>query len=178
MCDERTASRLSTFNSAKRNGLSAENLVNMAQLHDHWTYGLESPTYTPTASLILPKSKASASKTICLPTPTLQDLLNPAAPNEEPSFLCDDPYNTELLDDDSDSESELEDTPVPIVTRTSNLERLEIDALVDLANPKLVARYNESSQPVAATQPPKPAQSRTRTAEWTNENWAARDLDF
>ena len=150
----------------------------MAQLHDHWTYGLESPTYTHTASLILPKSKASASKTICLPTPTLQDLLNPAAPNEEPSFLCDDPYNTELLDDDSDSESELEDTPVPIVTRTSNLERLEIDALVDLANPKLVARYNESSQPVAATQLLKPAQSRTRTAEWTNENWAARDLDF
>ena len=87
MCDERTASRLSTFNSAKRNGLSTENLVNMAQLHDHWTYGLESPTYTHTASLILPKSKASASKTICLPTPTLQDLLNPAAPNEEPSFL-------------------------------------------------------------------------------------------
>ena len=96
----------------------------------------------------------------------------------EPSPISDDPYNTELLDDDSDSESELEDTPVPIVTRTSNLERLEIDALVDLANPKLVAHYNESSQPVAVTQPLKPAQSHTWTAEWTNENWAARDLNF
>jgi DNA polymerase IIIc chi subunit len=95
-----------------------------------------------------------------------------------PSFLCDDPYNAELLDDDSDSESESEDTPVLITTRTSNLERLEIDALVDLANPKLIARYNESSRPVAVPQPPKPAESRTRTAEWTDENWAARDLDF
>ena len=64
------------------------------------------------------------------------------------------------------------------MTHTSNLEWLEIDALVDLANPKLVTRYNESSQPVAVTQPPKPAQSHTWTAKWTNENWAARDLDF
>ena len=57
MCDERGASKLSAFNSAKRNGLSAENLIHMTQLHDHWTCGLESPMYTHTAPLHLPKPK-------------------------------------------------------------------------------------------------------------------------
>ena len=54
MCDERTASKLANFNSAKRNGLSAQNLKYMAQLHDWWTYGLNAPTYTHTANLHLP----------------------------------------------------------------------------------------------------------------------------
>ena len=76
----------------------------------------------------------------------------------------------ELLDDDSDSESELEDSLVPIVTHTSNHEWLKIDALIDLANPKLVTCYNKSSQPVAVPQLSKPAQSCTWTAKWTNEN--------
>ena len=62
MCDEHTASRLSTFNSTKCNDLSTENLVNMAQLHDHWAYGLKSPTYMHIASLILTKLKAFTSK--------------------------------------------------------------------------------------------------------------------
>ena len=50
MCDERTASRLSIFNSARRNGLSAENMVHMAQLQDHWTYGLEASASTHCSS--------------------------------------------------------------------------------------------------------------------------------
>ena len=41
MCNECLASQLTAFNSEKRNGLSAENLIRMAQLHDHWTYGLD-----------------------------------------------------------------------------------------------------------------------------------------
>jgi hypothetical protein len=57
MCDERSASRLSAFNSAKRNGLRAENLIHMAQLHDQWTYGLESPIYSHSAALHLPKAQ-------------------------------------------------------------------------------------------------------------------------
>ena len=73
MCDERLASQLTVFNSAKRNGLSAENLIHMAQLHDHWTYGLDTPKSTHTAALHLPRLKPSC---VHLPTPTLQDLMN------------------------------------------------------------------------------------------------------
>ena len=32
MCDERTASKLSAFNTAKRNGLTGPNIIRMAQL--------------------------------------------------------------------------------------------------------------------------------------------------
>jgi len=96
MCDERGASKLSAFNLAKCNGLSTKNLIHMAQLHNHWTYGLESPMYTHTATLHLPKPQ-TAPKTIHLPTPMLQDLLNPAPANEEPSFICADPYGTQDL---------------------------------------------------------------------------------
>jgi hypothetical protein len=86
--------------------------------------------------------------------------------------------NTDLLDDDSDSESESEDTPAPIIICMSSLEWLKINALVDLANPKLVTCYNKLSQPAAAPQLPKPVWSHTQTVEWTNKNWAAQDLDF
>lgn len=153
MCDERTASKLSAFNSAKRNGLSAENLIHMAQLQDHWTYGLESPAYTHSAVLHLPKPEI-VPKTIHLPAPTLQDLLNPlTANNDESVFITSDPYGAESLEDD---ESEAEDLG-PVITRGSQVERLEIEKLVDLANPRLLARYTESSS-LESVQPAKPMQ--------------------
>ena len=122
MCDKCTASRLLTFNTAKHNGLSPENLVQMAQLQDHWVYGLNKPSHTHTAALQLPKTHTPPSS-ICLPTPTLQDLLNPAlADEEEPLFICDDPYGaTALKDDNNESGDE------PIITRGSQVKRLEID---------------------------------------------------
>jgi hypothetical protein len=172
MCDERGASKLSAFNLAKRNSLSAENLIHMAQLHNHWTYGLESPMYTHTATLHLPKPQ-TAPKTIHLPAPTLQDLLNPAPANEELSFICADPYGTQDLNDD---ESEAEDSE-PIITRGSQVERLKIEKLVDLANAKLLVRYTEPSrltQPEkSATQPPRAAAS-----PWSDDNWSAKDANF
>ena len=85
MCDERTALKLSAFNSTKRNGLSPANLINMAKLQDYWRYGLGSPGSEHSATLKLPKAPKSTS--VHLPTPTLQDLLNPAPPNDEPEFL-------------------------------------------------------------------------------------------
>lgn len=134
MCDERSASRLSAFNSAKRNGLRAENLIHMAQLHDQWTYGLESPIYSHSAALHLPKAQ-TAPKTIPLPAPTLQGLLKLTRSHLSDSFICTDPYGLE-----DDDESEAEDCE-PTITRGSQVERLEIEKLIDLANPKLLARY-------------------------------------
>ena len=111
MCDERTASCLSTFNSARCKGLSAENMVRMAQLQDHWTYGLDASTSTHTAALQLPKPGNTA-QSIHLPAPRLQDLLNPAPlngsgdTNSEPTFMFDNPYGANLLDDDDNLETE------------------------------------------------------------------------
>jgi hypothetical protein len=177
MCDERTASRLSTFNSAKRNGLSAENLVHMAQLHDHWTYGLESPAYTHKATLQLPTVQTTP-KSIRLPAPTLQDLLNPAYPDdEEPSFFVNDPYNAAALDADEEDEEEDDE---PMVMRGSDVERLEIDELIDLANSKLIARYSDSSEKASSREPAVAARpsSTVPATPWTEDNWAAKDADF
>jgi hypothetical protein len=77
MCDEHTASKMSAFSTAKRNGLSGENIIRMAQLQQYWCYGFTNPKYSHTATLTLPKTKPSA-QPIQLPAPTLNDLLNPA----------------------------------------------------------------------------------------------------
>jgi hypothetical protein len=104
----------------------------------------------------------------------LQDLLNPASPDEEPSFFVNDPYNAAALDEDEDEDDEL------TITRGSEVDRLEIDELIDLANSKLVARYSDalantsSHQPAVAAQP----SSNVPATPWTEDIWAAKDADF
>jgi len=59
----------------------------------------------------------------------------------------------------------------PIVTHRSQVERPEIEKLIDLANTKLLARYTESfrlTQPVKPAQPPRAAVSL----------WSAKGADF
>jgi len=142
MCDERTASKMSTFSTAKRNGLSGENIIRMAQLQQYWRYGFTNPKYSHTATLTLLKTKPSA-QPIQQPTPTLNDLLNPAlADSEELIFMPSDPYGAFALDDKEDGEDS-EDEDLPTITRSS-IERLQIDDLVDLSAPKLLARFIES----------------------------------
>ena len=173
MCDERSASRLAAFNSAKCNGLSAENLIHMAQLHDHWTYGLDAPKSTHTAALHLPTSKPSC---VHLPAPTLQDLMNPSSASdklEEPSFICDDPYGTAMLDDDEDADDK------PTVTRGLEVKRLEIEKLINLANSKLVARYSGTLESKGSAPPAvKIAPPTAVTDKWSDENWVAEEADF
>ena len=77
MCDERTASKLSAFSTAKRNGLTGPNIIRMAQLQQYWNNGFSDPNYKHKARLTIPKSQ-TVPATIVLPPPTLQDLLNPA----------------------------------------------------------------------------------------------------
>ena len=89
MCDKRTASRFTAYSTAKRNGLTGEHIIQMAQLQQHWTYGLEAPAYTHQTHLKLPKQNALAP--IQLPTPRLADLLNPTPANDEVIFNHPDP---------------------------------------------------------------------------------------
>jgi hypothetical protein len=149
----------------------------MAQLHDHWTYGLDAPKSTHSAALHLPKATPSHAHLAAL---TLQDLMNPSSISddlEEPTFICDDPYGTAKLEEDEDEDDE--DDSQPIITRGLDVERLEIDKLVDLANPKLVACYSGglkskgSPLPVVNVTPPTAV-----TDKWSDENWVAEEANF
>ena len=179
MCDERTASKMSSFNSAKRNGLSGANIIRMAQLQQYWTDGIGGTTskYTHKAHLTLPKSQSQV-RSITLPAPSLQDLLNPDQTNED-STVETDPYGAEFLEDDED---DTDDTPV--ITRSSALERLEIDTIINLAEPKLIARFNlnECSSALNSIKGKAPATqlSQKTSQKWsaTNTNWAKDDFDF
>ena len=55
-----------------------------------------------------PKMHTSPSS-ICLPAPTLLDLLNPTSVDEKEPFICDDPYGATAFEDDD----ELNDEPQP-----------------------------------------------------------------
>jgi len=89
-------------------------------------------------------------------------------------FFVNDPYNAAALDEDEDEDDEL------TITRGSEVDRLEIDELIDLANSKLVARYSDalantsSHQPAVAAQP----SSNVPATPWTEDIWAAKDADF
>lgn len=173
MCDERTASKMSSFSTAKRNGLSGANIIHMAQLQQYWTTGIGGTAkYKHNAHLTLPKPQTQPT-TITLPAPTLQDLLNPESSDEDLADI--DPYGAAFLDDgDSDDEND-----TPVITRSGNIERLEIDSIINLAEPKLIARFDEpstSSAPKASTAkaPPKPSE------KWSaaNSGWANKDFNF
>ena len=139
-------------------GPDPENMVCMAQLQDHWTYGLEASTSTHTAALQLPKTGNTA-QSLHLPAPRLQDLLNPAPldgsdnPNFEPTFMFKDPYGASLLDDDNDSDTEGDE---PTITRASLVKRLEIKNVVNLASKKLLPRYDNALEPKLLHSHPNP----------------------
>ena len=91
----------------------------MAQLQQHWTYGLDAPQYSHSTCLTLPKTKSST--TVVRPTPTLADLLNPVTnddlDNTEYLFNHPDPYGmiaADNRDDDSDSDDGGDDA-LPVV---------------------------------------------------------------
>lgn len=174
MCDERTASKMSAYNTAKRNRLSPEHIVKLAQLHQHWTHGLEGPTYKHAASLNLPR--ANPSSAIHLPSPTLKDLLNPTTADEGLLFNHPDPYGAEFL---NDGESDDDDPSVlsPITTRGQSVPRLEIDKLLDLTSEKLIARYSDGKG-TGKTRARAVPEAVPVASPWVGEDWAKQDFDF
>ena len=86
-----------------------------------------------------------------------------------------DPYNAAALDKDEEGEDD-----EPIITCGSDMHRLKIDELVDLANSKLVAQYSDASEKASSHQPAVAAQpsSNIPATPWTEDNWAAKDANF
>jgi hypothetical protein len=188
MCDERTASKLSAFNTAKRNGLTRPNIICMAQLQQYWNHGFSNPNYNHKARLTIPKSQTHPT-TIVLPPPTLQDLLNPVpsadGPGDSDDHLLAPTTTAEEMYGATFDEGDDDESPPITFIRGVNLERLAIEAFVDLANPKLIVRFQDSpatSAPGSAkgnandSQPPK-----ARSSKWSEEDaqWASNgDLDW
>lgn len=172
MCDERTASRMTALNSAKRNGLTGTHIIQMVQLQQHWTYGLEAPTYTHTARLSLPKQDNAS---VQLPAPKLADLLNPTPANEDIRFDSLDPYNISSLFDPDDDDSDSDDND-PIITRGGT--RLDIDDLIDLQNTRLVNRFDGKKTLKPSTKETKKSRGTASKEEWQPAQYKVADLDF
>jgi len=87
-----------------------------------------------------------------------------------------DPYNAAALDKDEEDEEEDDE---PMITRGFDVDRLEIDELVDLANSKLVAQYSDALEKASSHQPAVAAQPSSNIPEtpWTEDNWAVKDAD-
>jgi hypothetical protein len=136
----------------------------MAQLQQYWTNGIGGTTfkYTHKAHFTLLKSQSQATS-ITLPAPTLQD------PANNDSIVDMDPYGAAFLEDD---ECEDEDDTL-VITRSDALECLEIDSIITLAKPKLIAHFNEcSSASLTATAPA------TQVSQKTLQKWSAASDDF
>ena len=169
MCDERTASMLSAFNVAKRNGQNPANLINMAKLQEEiwsWISWIR-------ALCDIGTPKAPKSTSVHLPAPTLQDLLNPVSPNEEPELLIADPYGVQALGTEEDGEKDC-----PVIICHSDLIRLEIEDLIDLQNTKLQSRFMEDpiAKPTMSTLHAHPTTAAPRN--FTDEDWSKDDFLF
>ena len=175
MCDKRTASKMSSLNTAKRNGLSGANIIRMAQLQQYWTNGIGGTTskYTHNAHLTLPKSQSQATS-ITLPAPSLQDLLNPA---NDDSTAENDPYGAGFLEGDECEDED--DTVTPVISRSGTLKRLKIDSIINLAEPKLIAHFNEHPTALIKGKAKETQVSQKTSQKWSavNTNWATND-DF
>ena len=93
------------------------------------------------------------------------------------SIVDTDPYGAAFLEDD---ECEDEDDTL-VITRSGALERLEIDSIINLAEPKLIARFNECLSASLTTKAPTTQVSQKTSQKWSaaTTNWAASDdFDF
>ena len=121
MCDERTASKLTAMSTAKRNNLSAENLIRCAQLNQYWRYGFgpqEVKRRCQTVRLELPRSDRKPSDPIVTGVSTLRDLLNADSAeqphvDEETLFNNPDPYGIKDLEEMEDGEDNTDIAPPP-----------------------------------------------------------------
>jgi hypothetical protein len=164
----------------------------MAQLQQYRNHGFSNPNYNHKARLTIPKSQTHPT-TIVLPAPTLQDLLNPAPSMDGPGDSNDDTSESAptataesmygaVFDEGDDDES----SPITFI-RGVNLDRLAIEAFVDLANPKLITRFQDSESRAtssalgSAKGKGKADDSQPRSSKWSEEDaqWASNgNLDW
>jgi hypothetical protein len=174
---------------ASRAVMNVGRVADMAQLQQYWNHGFSNPNYNHKARLTIPKSQTHPT-TIVLPPPTLQDLLNPASSDHDgpgasdaPTITAEEMYGATFDEGDDD-----ESSPITFI-RGVNLERLAIESFVDLSNPKLIMRFQDTDFPATSapgsakgkgkandSQPPKAGSSK-----WSEEDaqWASNgDLDW
>ncbi|KAJ6555243.1 hypothetical protein B0H10DRAFT_2241439 [Mycena sp. CBHHK59/15] len=119
MCDERTASKLTSMSTAKRNNLGPENLVRCAQLIQYWRYGFGSSEvqhHCQKVRLELPTPNRKPSDPIVAGIPTLRDLLNADTVeqhpiDEEALFNYPDPYGIKDFEEMEEGEDDTDTIP-------------------------------------------------------------------
>ena len=128
---------------------------------------------------MIPKSQFQPS-TVVLATPTLQDLLNPVPADVvefPPSASAEELYGAMF-----DEAMTMRASRSPLF-KVPTSEHLMIEALVDLANPKLIARFQDVSTASAATgrATDAGAQPNAASTSWSEADaqWASKgDLDW
>jgi hypothetical protein len=92
-----------------------------------------------------------------------------------------DPYGAAFFEDD-ECEDDDDMLAAPIITRSGTLEHLEIDSIINLAEPILIARFNDqSSTSIKGKSATKIEVSQKNSQKWSasNTNWATSDdFDF
>jgi hypothetical protein len=185
MCDERTASKLTATDTAKRNNLGPENLIRCAQLNQYWRYGFgrqDVNRHCQKVRLELPKSNRKPSDPIVAGIPTLRDLLNAdsldeRSIDEEALFNHTDPYGIKDYEDMEEGEDETDSAPPPLVIRQANMPTLEIETYIDLNAPKLALRFAPDQGKPAPEEPLAPTAKKTTSgAKWTEAD-ASWDAD-
>ena len=175
------------MNTAKRNALSGNHIIQMAQLQQHWTYGLDAPQYSHTTRLTLPKAKPST--TIVRPTQTLADLLNPVASSDvdDPEYLFNhpDPYGM-IAASDGDGDGDDGDGDV-VANPTFGIDplhtvrhgrRLRISEFVDLENVTLLARYDDKPESGDGAKGGNGVVKPLEPVVWVKEKYSAADIVF
>ncbi|KAK7063335.1 hypothetical protein R3P38DRAFT_3164324 [Favolaschia claudopus] len=187
MCDERTASKLSAMSTAKRNNLSAENLVRCAQLNQYWRYGYgrqEVKNHVPhQVRLELPTSNRQPTDPKRARIPTLDDLLNPIAPtdSDQPidfdslfNLRSNDPFNAAEVEDMAVGEDDDDMAAPPLVQRVDNMPVLEIETYINLKAPKLIQRFAPKQLDIrTALSPRKPTAAAKSAWDPESSKWDA-----
>ncbi|KAJ7251942.1 hypothetical protein C8J57DRAFT_1520263 [Mycena rebaudengoi] len=166
MCDERTASKLTATDTAKRNNLGPENLIRCAQLNQYWRFA--SSFRSPTTNRPIPSSPGFLLNA---------DSLDERSIDEEALFNHTDPYGIKDYEDMEEGEDETDSAPPPLVIRQANMPTLEIETYIDLNAPKLVLRFAPDQGKLAPEEPLVPTAKKTTSgAKWTEAD-ASWDAD-
>ncbi|KAJ7107388.1 hypothetical protein C8R44DRAFT_885404 [Mycena epipterygia] len=177
MCDERTASKMAAWSTAKRNGLGPDNIINMGILEKYWKYGFStSNIYTHTSCLSLDTLDGTTPPpTKIPPAPTLQDLLNPIPltpnPSEATLFNNPDPYGQAALEEDESDEEGTDGLPAVII-RSSDARRLAIEQYINLEAPALLARLDPGSAKPTGSTSAASSPASTQKPKWTAQSTA------
>ncbi|KAJ6605166.1 hypothetical protein DFH09DRAFT_1299906 [Mycena vulgaris] len=129
---------MAVWSTAKRNGLSADYIINMGILEQYWKYGFNNfAIYMHTSRLSLENFDCSISAGSSEPHSLGSDSLRRDFVQQSRS------YGRAALDEDEDDGEEDGDMePVPVIVRSFDARRLAIEQFVNLEAPAVLDRLN------------------------------------